>query len=295
METVFFCLKKLFEINGVFMRPLIIDAFIYNGDNLLEYRLDTLNNYVDHFIITESAETFTKIKKPLIYINENKSIFEKYKHKISLLLIPEFPTPDISWLAHKKPPLDKILNWWHEAYQREFCRPEILRVSDGRPFILIFSDLDEIPNPGILVQRDDLYSMMTSPLYLEMSFHYYNFKWESDDKWTRSFLVNDKLLSDLYLDDLRSQSVHPGSIHLSNGGWHLSYFEPIDKIVEKMESSSHTEFNVEDFKSYDHISQCIKTGFDLYGRTAAFRPTKSTTKFPGNWTDMESKLSLQQK
>jgi beta-1,4-mannosyl-glycoprotein beta-1,4-N-acetylglucosaminyltransferase len=51
----------------------IIDSFIFfNELELLNYRLEILNEYVDYFIIVESPYTFSGLTKPLYYF-ENKS------------------------------------------------------------------------------------------------------------------------------------------------------------------------------------------------------------------------------
>ena len=50
----------------------VIDIFSFNGElDVLEIRFNILNDVVDQFIICESDETFTGIKKPL-YFFENR-------------------------------------------------------------------------------------------------------------------------------------------------------------------------------------------------------------------------------
>jgi len=57
--------------------PLLVDAFIfYNELKMLEYRLETLYNDVDYFVLVEATKTFTNNDKPL-YFNENKERFSK--------------------------------------------------------------------------------------------------------------------------------------------------------------------------------------------------------------------------
>ncbi len=50
------------------MKNKIYDCFIFNNEtDLLEIRLNILNDYVDHFVIIESSETFTGLKKKTIF------------------------------------------------------------------------------------------------------------------------------------------------------------------------------------------------------------------------------------
>jgi hypothetical protein len=45
----------------------IYDYVIYNGEPIIEFRLNYLNDYVDRFIIVESIYTHSGIKKNDLY------------------------------------------------------------------------------------------------------------------------------------------------------------------------------------------------------------------------------------
>ena len=50
------------------MKNKIYDCFMFNNENdLLEIRLNILNNYVDYFIIIESSETHSGLKKKISF------------------------------------------------------------------------------------------------------------------------------------------------------------------------------------------------------------------------------------
>ena len=110
------------------MKNKIYDCFIFNNEtDLLEIRLNILNDYVDHFVIIESSETFTGLKKKLSFNVEN---YPKFKNKIIYGIINKFPNNGTAWE--------------NESYQRNY----ILKLLEGanlEDFIMI-SDLDEIPN-----------------------------------------------------------------------------------------------------------------------------------------------------
>ena len=53
----------------------IIDCFLfYNEIDLLNYRMNILNDVVDYFVIVESKYTFAG-KEKKIYLEENKHLF----------------------------------------------------------------------------------------------------------------------------------------------------------------------------------------------------------------------------
>ena len=90
----------------------IVDCFIfYNEIDMLLYRLETLNEYVDYFILVESKYTHSGKEKQIYYL-ENKHLFEIYDKKIIHILLDDFP--------YKFPNIDYTKNqqWDNEHYQR---------------------------------------------------------------------------------------------------------------------------------------------------------------------------------
>ena len=60
----------------------IIDCFsFFNELELLEIRLNILDQYVDKFVLVEAAKTQTLKDKPFVF-EENKSRYEKFLDKI---------------------------------------------------------------------------------------------------------------------------------------------------------------------------------------------------------------------
>ena len=67
----------------------IIDCITYLNEPLLfEIRLNILNEFVDHFIVSEATFTHSGNKKK---INFNKNDFPKFKDKISHVITSEEP------------------------------------------------------------------------------------------------------------------------------------------------------------------------------------------------------------
>ena len=269
--------------------PLLIDAFPYNGEEVVAFRLALLDAHVDHFIITEARETFTGLKKPALYFEQHAEVFAPYRHKISFLAIDSFPPVDAAWKAAHPTPQGNEHVWWNEAVQRNRCQAEAFRLAAGAPFVLISADVDEIPDPRLLADKAALHAASNGPLFLDMAFHYYNFNWRKPERWQRAFFIRDSALAEVNLDDVRR---HPaGGRVVLNAGWHLSYFTSVEAIARKIESFSHSEFNLPQFKQAAHIQRCMKEGIDLFGRQhEELVPTPADAALPPGWAALQAQL-----
>ena len=62
--------------------PKVYDCFMFfNELDLLQLRLETLNPYIDYFVISECDSTFSGLDKPFFY-EKNKEKFSKFADKI---------------------------------------------------------------------------------------------------------------------------------------------------------------------------------------------------------------------
>jgi beta-1,4-mannosyl-glycoprotein beta-1,4-N-acetylglucosaminyltransferase len=67
----------------------VFDCFpFYNELDILEIRLNVLNEVVDYFILVESTRTFSGKKKELVF-DKNKDRFSEFKHKIRHVVIDD--------------------------------------------------------------------------------------------------------------------------------------------------------------------------------------------------------------
>lgn len=70
---------------------MIYDCFLFcNELDVLEIRLNELNDVVDRLVLVESAHTFTKLPKPLFF-EQNKLRFEKLLPKIEHVIVNNCP------------------------------------------------------------------------------------------------------------------------------------------------------------------------------------------------------------
>ena len=163
----------------------IIDTFIfYNELEILYYRLSTLYNYVDTFVLVEATLTFKGNPKPLYYA-ENKERFKMFANKIVHVVVQDL-IPNAKYDANH---LFQDDVWKNERYQRNCidCGIQTLQLSD-HDFIMV-SDVDEIPNMVQLMQVVYIVSCMSNheknglALSLEQDMYYYNLTSKQQTRW----------------------------------------------------------------------------------------------------------------
>jgi beta-1,4-mannosyl-glycoprotein beta-1,4-N-acetylglucosaminyltransferase len=67
---------------------------------------------------------------------------------------------------------------------------------------------------------------------------------------------------------------------IPNSGWHFSFMGGFNKIKQKLEAFSHTEFNLEHLKDEKYINDCLISGKDLFGRDMEFEVLESLDTLP---------------
>jgi beta-1,4-mannosyl-glycoprotein beta-1,4-N-acetylglucosaminyltransferase len=224
---------------------------------MLLYRLETLNEYVDYFILVESKYTHSG-KEKLLYYNGNKKLFKKYNEKIIHILLDDFPYtfPNIDYSKNQQ--------WDNEHYQRNAIKNGIDKLEMNDDDVLLISDLDEIPDINILREiKYDLFKL--NNIYsLEQDFYYYNLNSKMMNKWYLSKILPYSIYKMLNksCQDLR----HLSCQYIKNGGWHLSYFGDKFFIKNKIMHFGHQEFNNNNYTDVNIIEDKIKNQVDLYSR-----------------------------
>ena len=82
---------------------MIVDCFMfYNELDILELRLEVLDEYVDRFVIVESELNHSGGPKELFFY-KNQERFAKWLHKIELVVVPasDSPTDENPWSREK--------------------------------------------------------------------------------------------------------------------------------------------------------------------------------------------------
>jgi beta-1,4-mannosyl-glycoprotein beta-1,4-N-acetylglucosaminyltransferase len=239
----------------------IIAGFqFYNELEMLECRLDTMNDTVDHFILVEATHTFTGKEKPLYY-ELNKERYAKWAHKITHVIVRDMPCifPNINY--------EKEEQWKNEHHQRN-CIERGLEGLDVRPEdILLISDLDEIFSPVFLnkVRSGEVSVYYTG---VTMDFYYYNLHcYMGRELWTAARLVTFKALKELgrTLTELRLNDSKDANIIRDHGGWHFSYFGDTAFIKNKITNFAHYEYNNPFFTNEERIETRVRERKSLFG------------------------------
>jgi beta-1,4-mannosyl-glycoprotein beta-1,4-N-acetylglucosaminyltransferase len=257
----------------------IYDCFLFfNELEILELRMNILNDVVDYFVIVESTKTFSSKPKNLFY-GDNESLFEKFKDKIIHVIIDDTPVNfiNINYITNPKTE-GEILNnkilkyvdespgwsrhetqWGVETYQRECILKGLINCNDDD--IIIVSDVDEIPNPDELIKIKENFNN-EDIIEFKQNMYYYYFNVLKETDWSGPKLCSFKYIKDIALNGLR-QNKHTNKV-ISNGGWHFSFMGGEEKIVEKLEAYAHQEYNTSFYK--ENIVKNITSNSDLFFR-----------------------------
>lgn len=217
---------------------MIYDIFSFNNElDMLDLRLNILDQYVDKFVLIESNKTFSGIDKPLYY-EENKKLFEKFEDKIIYYKVLDSPTSfddsdcdqEILNLALNSDNVTREhICWLIEFYQKESIKKALANLEDDD--ICWISDVDEIWNYDLnfTVEQDKIYKPKINNCYIE----YLNIK--TNENWTfftGPIVTKWKNIKNECLNHLRTQrKMNHVYTFLENGGWHFNALGGSEKKI----------------------------------------------------------------
>lgn len=209
----------------------IIDLFYLNNElDVLEIRLNILNNYVDKFVIVEARETFSGVPKPLYYL-ENKERFAKWNDKIIHHIAEE--TPELKKQAYLSPNTGNGEHYWIREFIQKESAKEALKFCDDIDLVFI-SDVDEIWSPSVFladIDSQQIFKPKQKP-YL----YYLNQRTDEDWLgWTGTVFTCYKNIKNACINHLRTDSMTEYVV-IENGGWH---FNSIGGKEKKKEAFKH--------------------------------------------------------
>ena len=268
---------------------MIYDCFsFFNELDLLEIRLNTLNDVVDKFILVESPFTHTGNQKPLYY-KENIRRFAKFNDRIIHVVVNDFPEMSDEMTTREKA-------WTRENWQRNAIirgLPQDIKNDD----ILLISDLDEIPSPEhvktaienpVGVTRLDMKAYCFFINLRNISYPI----WNSGTKILTWNTFNDpKTYSETQYSECcviavnkgpsatRVRFLKPNQI-LKDAGWHFSYLGGVEAIQRKMKSIAHTEFDTQKRTSLENIRKKLLARKSLFNSYEKFLPEVFDHTFP---------------
>lgn len=220
---------------------LIYDAFLfYNELDLLEIRLNELNDVVDYFVLVEGEKTFQNNPKSLIY-QENKEKFKEFEHKI----------------IHIVKPIDSFTNnaWANEDNSFDLLGSAVINHSTSDDNLVILGCVDEIPS-AYAVSKLKALPYNGDPVVIKMDFfcYYLNTQFICPTVDFRagpliavrelrtaqaSTFIKPRCRGRYTSNTLSSNLIPVEHPH----GWHFTFMGDADRLYDKIHGFSHTEYN----------------------------------------------------
>ena len=246
----------------------------FDEEVVLDVRLNTLDKYVDYFVIVESSFTHKGDNKNLMF-NHNK--FEKFKNKIIYLVYDKQPKGievvnenDSEGEKSRKYILNAVLR---ENGQRNFLQNGLNKAEDND--IILISDVDEIPN----LSEVNFNNISEKIIMFHQDMFYYKFdlkipnllwtgtkgcrkKYLLSPQWLRN--VKDRKYFPFRIDILFSEKKYSSIKFISNGGWHFSNIKTAEEIEYKLKSYLHHREFDEQSLSVEEIQNIIENKKAIY-------------------------------
>jgi beta-1,4-mannosyl-glycoprotein beta-1,4-N-acetylglucosaminyltransferase len=249
----------------------IFDCFMYCDEKmLLDIRLNTLDKYVDKFVIVESNFYHNGKAKNLTFdINDYLS----FKEKIIYIKVLEKPLEIKTYNDNDF----KSVDIFNSLLLDNFQRNKILLglVNAHTEDIVIISDIDEIPN----LTNIEFELISKKFIFFKQDFFYYKFnlkhptlKWFGSKATKMKNLVSPQFLRNLKnkiypwwrLDILFSKKKTFSIKIIENGGWHFTNIKNAKDIYKKLNYfAHHTEFEESGIRIED-IDKFINQGVVYY-------------------------------
>ena len=250
----------------------IYDCFQYfNEDQMLDLRMNILNESVDYFVISESTKTHQGNDKKL---NFNLKNFKKFEHKIIYTIANYEKEKNFS--NHKGG--ESLI----EQHQRNNLLNGIAKAHDND--LIILSDSDEIPD---MKKINQIKSSTKFTAFSQKMFMYkLNLQNLNESNWIGSKICRKKNFPDPQtLRNLKFKKypfwrIDKKNLQIINGGWHFSFLQSPSDIVKKIKSYSHGEFNTKENTDEKNIIEKINNNIDIFDRGFDLKRINIDESFP---------------
>ena len=234
---------------------MVYDCFqFFNELDILKLRMHVLNDVVDKFVISEATVTFSGEKKPL-YFQENREMFQEFENKIIHKVVDDTPMDTSAFMR--------------DSHQKCVVARGLEGAKDDD--IVIFSDVDEIPNPEavkkVLADFDGskIYALAqrnfycylnmeeTSGSLLSITGEFEGFTGK-DRRW-----LGTKICNFSYMGGGKDESVE-------------------DRVKYKIKSAAHQEYN--NRATLSKVKKKIRNHEDILGRSTDFQIVPVDESYP---------------
>ena len=254
----------------------IYDCFMYYDEDLvLEVRLNTINDFVDYFVIVESRYAHNGEPRELNFKINN---FIKFKDKIRYIVLENPPHDLISDRIKYNAGELKILNAIkRENLQRNYIKKGLFDAQDED--LIIVSDLDEIPNLSHIVlsniKNKIIYIFKQKFFYYKFNLENVNHTWHGSKMCKFSFLKSPQWLRNVKskkynfwrIDTIFSKKKYQSIEFIENGGWHFTYLKTPELIQKKLKTYLHHQEYDENPMTIEQIKKLVSNKKVIYDHT----------------------------
>jgi len=225
---------------------MIYDCFtFYNELDVLQLRLEELDDLVDRFVIVEGTRTF-RYKPKELFFKSNAAMFEPYNHKIINVIVDDMPNSSNPWDL--------------EAHLRNAIMRGLTQCDDVD--VILVSDEDEIPRKSAV--RSLVPQLGNGFVALHMPIYYYYLNCLLPLDWAGTVVSRYGSLKHTTPQYVRRNKERFNGV--PNAGWHFSWLGSVDRIVNKIATFSHAEYDTPYYKDRKRIEQRLRDGKDLFDR-----------------------------
>lgn len=264
---------------------MIFDCIpFFNELDILKLRMEIMDPYVDYFVLEESTVTFSGEDKKMIFA-QNRHLFKQFEAKIRYVAVSDSPMSGVTTHERDKYQKNQLIRALAD------CQPED---------IIIFSDVDEIPNPDTLLQviehfdAGKIYHLAQRMFYCFLNMEEISgnllsitgeFPGVERKQWLGTKICSFGNLPAEGIVYLREVSpADPRSVRVADGGWHFGYMggdgerDVARRIGIKVQAAAHQEYN-----SKRYLNEAVDRllcGEDIFDRNAKFVRVEIDETYP---------------
>ena len=246
----------------------------FDEEVVVDIRLNTLDKFVDYFVIVESKFTHKGDRRELKF---NHKKFEKFKDKIIYLIYDEEPSK-IEKILEKDTKIEKDTKYifnaaYRENGQRNFIQKGLVNAKEND--LILISDVDEIPKLSelnfqkikqkIILFKQDMF-------YYKFNLRLPNMIWTGTKACKKKYLISPQWLRNIKdrkypffrIDTFFSKIKYTSIKIINSGGWHFSNIKTAKEIEHRLRSYLHHREFDEKPLSVDEIDNIIKSKQAIY-------------------------------
>lgn len=264
---------------------MIFDCIpFFNELDILKLRMQILSPLVDYFVLEEATVTFSGEPKEMVFA-KNRGMFSEFADKIRYVAVEDSPMEGVT--THER-----------DKYQKN----QLIRaLPDAKPEdIIIFSDVDEIPDPDTLARilrdfdSEKIYHFAQRMFYCFLNMEEVSgnllsitgeFPGVEKRQWLGTKVCSFAGLPAEGIVFLREVSpADPRSVRVPAGGWHFGYMggdgerDVAKRIGVKVRAAAHSEYNNKRY--LNEAVDRLLCGEDIFDRDAKFVRVEIDESFP---------------